>query len=228
MPTYRTVALALLSFALSPDSYAQAALGCHVGAAWSGMATASGANYQSRLVPSAGIVFEVPVTPSFSLGPEIAYRVRGARESLTFPQHRNGVIWKFSYTDLNAMAIIRLGQNPVRPHFLAGPSFGILNGAWLLHLRDNNVIRKEWLDPEQMKLSRVQFSLAAGAGFTFRVGGHRLMVDGRYAHGFTDLMGAAVAYDNNGVVVRQLSGFERTYSLNLVYLITIPEAERPK
>jgi len=228
MTTYGIVAFALLGCALNPESYAQAALGCHVGAAWSGLATTSGANYHSRLVPSAGLVFEVPLTPSFSLSPEIAYRVRGARESLTFPQHRNGLIWKFSYTDINAMAIFRVGRNPVRPHFLAGPSFGILNSAWLLHLRDNNVIQKEWLDPEPMKLSRVQFSLVAGAGFTFRVGGHRLMVDGRYAHGFTDLMGAAVVADNNGVVVRQLSGFERTYSLNLVYLITIPEAERPK
>lgn len=228
MHTFRIIALSVLSVAPTAENYAQTAVGWHVGAAWSGMARTSSASYHSRLVPSAGVAFEVPITRYVSLMPEAAYHVRGARESLTFPAHRYGLIWKFNYIDINAIAIFRVGQNPVRPHFLAGPSFGLLSSAWLLHLHDNEVIERESLDSERMKFGRTQFSLVAGAGFTFRVGGHRLMVDGRYAHGFTDLMGAATVTDYNGVVVRHLSGYERTYSLDLVYLLTIPEAERPK
>ncbi|MBK8227367.1 MAG: PorT family protein [Flavobacteriales bacterium] len=228
MTTFHVIALSVLSVALTAETDAQTAIGYHVGGAWSGMASASTVGYSSRLVPAAGVAFEVPITRYLSLMPEAAYHVRGARESLNFLARRYGLIWKFNYIDLNAIAIVRVGQNPVRPHFLIGPSFGLLNSAWLLHLHDNEVIERESLDAERMKLGRTQFSLVAGAGFTFRVGGHRLMVDGRYAHGFTDLMGAATVTDSYGVVVRQLSGYERTYSLDLVYLLTIPEAHRPK
>jgi len=220
------IAILLTAIITAASTQAQLSFGIRSGVSWSNVDFPKAEEWdsKSRLAPSVGAMFHIALSDRIGLQPEVAYVSRGFRQELA--QTANGPVgsrFVFEFIDCNALLVLHLAQEPARPHLIFGPSVGMMTGARVLAETDGTVSGGSVLDPVKLRLNRTVMGLCAGAGFTFTTGASRLVIEGRYAYGLTDIWNGLPLVDINGVTIREVSGYDRSFSLHLAWLMPLPK-----
>lgn len=217
--THLTIALMA-----SIDLQAQLSFGIRSGISWSNVdfPQADGWDSKARLAPAFGAMLHIAATERIGIQPEVAFVSRGYRQEYgPLPSGNYAEHLVFDFVDVNALMVLRLAQEPARPHLLLGPSIGFMTGARVLAEIDGSVSGGSVLDPVKLKLNRALAGLCGGAGFTFSAGASLITVEGRYAFGLTDIWNDLTLVDINGATIRKISGYDRSFSLHLGWLMPV-------
>ena len=179
-------------------SQAQVAVGFRGGVNWAKLTAKEGIiqETQARLGPAGAIIIEMPFSERLSLVPEIGFVRRGYKADfhgaqlgnrLGFDSQGNSVFgygyyngnapfireqnMVLDFIDLGLLTKLHLGSIPAQPHLLAGLTAGWMIGARQYYVADQGVkFDEQALDPQALKMNRLNLALCGGAGFTFTVG----------------------------------------------------------
>ncbi|RMH15670.1 MAG: PorT family protein [Gemmatimonadetes bacterium] len=197
----RVIALFALVSLLPAPLAAQIELGFRGGI---NLATLNGDAVQNSDVivgPDFGVFATYPVADWLGIQVGAAYAQRGADQTLSTGLFagRDGTL-KLSYIDVPVLARLRLwdgGLYGVR--LLAGPSFSFRVGCDMkFHGRDRPISNLDCEDPG-VGLTDVRdfdFGILGGLGFEYQAGrGVRLLLEGTYDFGLSDLSDSAVLAD---------------------------------
>lgn len=224
MTVRQIISLVAMTLALQANS--QLNVGARAGVSWANIAVPQAEAWKSkpRLAPSFGLLLHVPVTKRFGMQPEVAFTSRGYGHEYSTVYGEQADLYVFDFIDANALMVLRIGQEPVRPHLLLGPSIGVMTGARVLYETNGSVSGGTVLDPVKLRLNRTLFGLCGGAGFTFSTGSSSLAIEGRYAYGISDIWNGLVFTDINGATIREAHGYDRTITVCLSWMM--PAAKR--
>jgi len=154
---------------------------------------------RNGLIGSALIEFRI--NDGFAIQPEIAWAQRGWDNTsvvsipfITTIETKQAE--RINYAEIPLMMKAGFGIGPVRLDLLAGPSFSLaLNGKRTTTVKTTNLITNTTSespsDTEDLVFDqdykKADLNLQGGAALSFRLGGTRIFVDGRYLYGVTDL-----------------------------------------
>lgn len=154
-----------------------------------------------------GLFVTFHVTNGFAIQPEVIYSQRGASDN-SDPDF--DATFKLDYIDVPVLLRFEIPVvGPIRPFFLAGPSFGLQvkcgiegSGGGVSASVDCDQIG----DQVGLQFEKKTFDLSGvvGAGLDFHLGGHTLMLGARYQHGFSDVMKDATVKNRTWSVVAGL------------------------
>lgn len=201
-------------------------VGARAGISWPNTAVPQVETWNSkpRISPSFGLMMHIPIARRFGIQPEACYVGRGYRQEYAgLGQVKQADLYVFDFIDANALLTLRLGQEPVRPHLLFGPTIGFMTGARILSEKEGSVSGGSVLDPVKLRLNRTLFGLCGGAGFTFSAGASMLTLEGRYAYGITDIWNGLVFTDINGSTIREAHGYDRSITVCLSWMMPVPK-----
>ncbi len=182
------------------------------------------------------LLADLPFTQRLSIQPEAGFLQKGfAVASDPFTGQGPLSHFHFDYLEASLLAKFYLGQEPARPHLLAGPSLGMLLGGrirsdeaqpFAFNYKDGHVTA---LDVGSLNFSRLDPGLQVGMGMTFSIGASWLFLEARYQWGFSDVFNGLQVVDINGAPVVQWHGHNRTLMANLGVMIPVcGSAEKKK
>lgn len=212
--------------------HAQVSFGVRAGVNWAKMVGNEGilGKPGTRLGPSSAIMVGIPVTPHFTLVPELGYVQRGYYRDATPPGYFPEEELVLDYADLSLLAKFHAADGPTRPYILVGAMAGRLLGARLFQtdpwtkemqgvvLNTGQVRTSPW---SEGSMNRWNAGVCAGLGFSFTAGASQVFVEGRYLLGFTDIWNDMPVLDVNGSWVGKLVGRDRSIEVNVGWMIPV-------
>lgn len=141
---------------------------------------AAGYNTNNKTSLHAGVFYQIPISSSFRIQPELIYNIQGTKVNAISSTDPN--LSGLNEVDLHYISVPLMFQfvSPGGFHVEAGPQFSFLSSA--NGDRANNGGEVNLKDGDYVK--KVDFSLGGGVGYTTRVG---LGVHAKYVHGFTNV-----------------------------------------
>lgn len=162
--------------------------------------TTAGQIVENRSGLIASILTEIRINEGFAIQPEIAWAQRGWDNTsvVSIPLITNIETTeseRINYAEIPLMMKAGFGIGPVRLDILAGPSFSLaLSGKRTTTIKTTNLLTNntdEVSDTEDLEFDqdykKADLNLQGGAALSFRLGGTRLFLDGRYLYGVTNL-----------------------------------------
>lgn len=162
--------------------------------------TTAGQIIEDRNGLIASILTEFRINDGFAIQPEIALAQRGWKNTsvLSIPLISNIETTeseRINYAEIPLMMKAGFGIGPVRLDILAGPSFSLaISGKRTTTIKTTNLITNttnEESDTDDLEFDqdykKADLNLQGGAALSFRLGGTRFFVDGRYLYGVSNL-----------------------------------------
>lgn len=140
---------------------------------------AAGTNNNNKTSLHAGFFYQIPVTSSFRIQPELIYSIQGAKTNGKVPAAATALAGA-EEIDLHYVSLPVMFQYVTPGGFMveAGPQFSYLSSANAdasageVNLKDGNYVKK------------IDFALGGGVGYTTRIG---LGAHAKYMYGFTNI-----------------------------------------
>ena len=154
-----------------------------------------------------GVFVTFHLTNTFGLQPEVLYSQKGASDN-SDPSF--DATFKLDYIDVPLLLRYDIPVvGPIRPFFVAGPSFGLQVKCEVEASSDGATASADCdriADSSEIQFQKKTFDLSGvvGAGLDFRLGGTTLMVGARYEHGFSDVVEDASARNRTWSIVAGL------------------------
>ena len=134
---------------------------------------------------------DIPMSPTFSIQPEVFYSQKGAK----YEEMGTDVSIKLDYVDIPVLLKFTMAGESARPFFLFGPSVGF------------SVSSKLSVNDESFDLDGVastDFGLVFGIGVNFQ----KFLIEGRYALGLSNVNDdEAVSGSNNNTAFQLMLGY---------------------
>lgn len=177
---------------MTTQSQAQV-IGFKLGPTLSTLQINDGASDENRLTSFGGGGFIRFGLGGLSLQPEILAVTKGSDiDGLG----GDDVKLQLNYIEIPLLARFALGSSTsFTPYLMAGPSFGFEIGCDVKVAFGENESSSECSDDNIAARKSTDIGLTGVLGFEFRMGPGALLVEGRYAHGLTNLSGADSAFD---------------------------------
>ena len=175
-----------------------------------------------RPSPAFAVLLDVPFTQRVSLVPEVAFVQRGYTYKSALLSVFQSERLMLDYLDFALLAKFHFAEEPARPYLLLGPTIGRMIGARAIPL-DNAMSGSSGvvLDPDLIIMQRVNMGLCGGGGFAFTAGTTWLFLEGRYHYGLSNIWNGVVLADVNGQVIGELNSFDRSWQINVGWVIPL-------
>lgn len=158
--------------------------------------------FRILVAPSGALYLDVPLSKNFSIQPELAFTQKGfaVKESFNIGEEFLGVdlsvggrfALKTNYLEMPVLAKIKFGNdhNVARGYIIVGPSVGYMADA-------GAVVRVLGFIPLRTDVgtgffNQFEFSGVGGAGVEIPLGRGKIIVEGRYQHGFSRVLDTPV------------------------------------
>jgi hypothetical protein len=137
----------------------------------------------------AGVYSKIPVTPGFSIQPELLYSLKGSKSDYNNPIQGNGEYrFNLGYVELPLLAVVNLSKN-----------FSIHAGGYGAYLTNANIknensqnVQEGITDLNAEDFNRWDFGLAGGVGFDIE----NFTLGARYNYGFINIGKSGTASGN--------------------------------
>lgn len=163
----------------------------------------------------ASVLTEIRINDGFAIQPEVAWAQRAWDNTsvLSIPFLTNIETTeseRINYAEIPLMMKAGFGIGPVRLDILAGPSFSLaLSGKRTTTVKTTNLITdttNETSETEDLEFDqdykKADLNLQGGAALSFRLGGSRIFLDGRYLYGVTNLSNSSdTEINSRGVAI---------------------------
>ena len=157
----------------------------------------------SRTALVFGVFVDVPLSPIFSIQPEVLYSMQGAKEKETDNGTTVDITYKLDYIQIPVLVKVNVpvqGSN-VKPSIFAGPALGI-NTTAKAKGEGGGVSAEVDLKDLGMPVKSTDFSLVFGAGIGFGVGSMTIDFDARYWLGLSSIDDSAANADVKNKVIQ--------------------------
>ena len=157
----------------------------------------------SRTALVFGVFVDVPLSPIFSIQPEVLYSMQGAKEKETDNGTTVDITYKLDYIQIPVLVKVNVpvqGSN-VKPSVFAGPALGI-NTTAKAKGEGGGVSAEVDLKDLGMPVKSTDFSLVFGAGIGFGAGSMTIDFDARYWLGLSSIDDSAANADVKNKVIQ--------------------------
>jgi len=137
--------------------------------------------YHGKVTATAGVILLFPpITSRLTIRTDLMFVAKGATVSGAALQGEAGSL-DLGYFEMPVLAVVDIMGGRIRPYVLAGPSLGLLLGAYVHDpvLEGSTDVKYAFREPT--------FSMNAGGGVAFLTRRARFFVETRYARGLSNI-----------------------------------------
>ena len=153
----------------------------------------------------AGMFFTFDISENIQLQPEILFAKRGTKEvdSSTSEWYtcESEAKWKLTYVEIPVLLKFNLqSKGSFKPGFFVGPYFAHnLSSKVCVKTTgqfDDEIYDREYEEDIECYLESFDYGIIVGAGFDFKTGSTRIILDVRYSHGLANIFKSSAIVNN--------------------------------